>query len=94
MSENKQSLEMQNPQENQKNEYEEVTLFKNPLIIITTSIKMLLEQLTKSIKFLLTHKIFLSLIIIITLSSLFDGPHRTVKFNLKKKIFKILFLEN
>ena len=77
MSEN---LEMQTPEGNNKTEYKQVTLFKNPIIIISTSFIMLIEQITKSIKFLLTHKIFLTLCILFSLSSLFEGPHKSVKF--------------
>jgi hypothetical protein len=76
MSKKKSNMEMQINEDNQiKKEYKEVTLLKNPIIILSTSLKMLLEQITKSIKFLLTHKKILTLLIIILFSTLFDGPH-------------------
>lgn len=79
MSEKKLNLEMQTPEDN-KIEYKEVSLFKNPIVIISTSFMMLLEQFTKSLKFLLSHKIFLTLLILISLSTLFEGPHKDVNY--------------
>ena len=78
MSEKKNILEIQTPEEI-KIEYKEVTLFKNPIIILSSSFMMLLEQITKSIKYLISHKIFLILLIVISISTLFEGPHKDVK---------------
>jgi len=90
MSKNKLNLEMQTIEEKDdaKNEYKEVSLFKNPIIILLTSLKMLIEQITKSIKFFLTNKKILIILILISLSLFFNGPHKSVRKtykNLKEK---------
>ena len=83
------NLEMNNSES--LNEYKEVTLFRNPIIIISTSLIMLLEQITKFFKFLLTHKIFLSVLVLVSISSLFDGPHKTVKNTLNNLVLPSIY---
>lgn len=59
----------------ENSEYQEVTLFRNPIIVLSTTVVLIYEQIMKLIKFLFTHKPFLMIVFIIFFSSFIDGPH-------------------
>jgi hypothetical protein len=71
-----------------KEEYKEVTLFRNPFIVISTTIALIYEQLMKLTNCLLTHKKIRFVSILILLACFVNGPHKQVK------IFNISFLSN
>jgi len=88
------NLEMQ---ANTKDEFKEVTFFKNPLIVTSTTIILIYEQLMKLIKFFLSHTPLMIVTIISIILSLFDGPHKEVMIKFKfqyccNKIFMIFNL--
>ena len=58
--------------------YKEVSLFRNPIITLHTTLILISNQLLKLFKFLFLHKIILMLLVITIISSFFDGPHRLV----------------
>jgi len=62
-----------------KEEYKEVTLFRNPFIVISTTIALIYEQLMKLTNCLITHKKIRFVSILILLACFVNGPHKQVK---------------
>jgi hypothetical protein len=67
-----------NIKNNEKKEYQEITLFKNPLETLTYLIKILSEQFLKFIHFLITNRIILLLAISYGVLNFFPGPSKEV----------------
>ncbi len=64
-----------------KEEYKPVSLFRNPITVISTTIVLVYEQLMKLTNYLLTHRKVMVALILIFISCFFEGPHKKVKFN-------------
>jgi hypothetical protein len=67
----------------EKTEYQEISLFKNPIETLTYLVKILSEQIFKFIHFLLTNRIVLLLTITYAVLNFFPGPTKEVKYHLK-----------
>lgn len=74
-----------------KEDYQEVTLFRNPITIISTILVLIYEQIMKLTNYLLTHRKVMIALILILLSSFFEGPHKQV--NLNSTLFAYLDLK-
>ncbi len=75
MSEGKTNLEIQ---VNEKVEYKNVTLFKNPIIVLSTTILLTYDQFIKILKFFIRYKPFMLIMIMFLISNFIDGPHKEV----------------
>ena len=70
----------------EEEEYEEISLLKNPITTLSTLLVILYEQLIKFGKFLLTNKIILILGVLYLGLNFVDGPHKQVKEKEKKNL--------
>jgi hypothetical protein len=63
-----------------RREYEDISLFKNPLITLKTLMIILSEQLMRFINLLISNKIILLIIFVYLVSNFVEGPHTQVIF--------------
>ena len=61
-------------------QYKEVSLFRNPITVILTTIVLIYDQLVKLTNYFLTHRKVMFALFAILLSSFFEGPHKQVRF--------------
>lgn len=61
-----------------KGEYSEISLFRNPFLTIKTLIEILSVQFVRFMRFLISHKIFLFLLLGYLGLNMFNGPHKIV----------------
>mgnify|MGYP007031242253 CR=1 FL=1 len=64
---------------NENNEYEEITLIKNPILTIKTLSVIIIEQGLNLIKFIKKHKAFLVAFILYLVLNFIEGIHGKVK---------------
>jgi hypothetical protein len=67
-----------NKEEETEKEYQEVSLFKNPITTLRYLVLILSEQLVRFLKFLLGNKIILLIAIAYFLLNFGQGPHKEV----------------
>lgn len=79
-----------------KEEYQDVTLLKNPIIVISTTILLIYEQLMKLTNYIITHKTIRFILILILLACFLNGPHKQVKISniFIREMFLIKFTKN
>jgi hypothetical protein len=65
-------------QQETEEEYQEISLFKNPISTFRYLILILTEQLIRFVKFLISNKIILLLAISYFLLNFGEGPHKEV----------------
>jgi hypothetical protein len=63
---------------NNKEEYTEVGLFRNPITTLYTLVDILYEQAIRFIKFLSSNKTLMLLAIVYLVSNFINGPHLQV----------------
>jgi hypothetical protein len=66
-------------QQETEEQYQEISLFKNPITTFKYIILILSEQFIKFIKFLISNKIILLLAISYFLLNFGEGPHKEVR---------------
>ena len=66
--------------EETEDEYQEISLFKNPFLTLKYLILIITEQLIRFVKFLYCNKIILLLIIGYFVLNFGEGPHKEVRF--------------